>query len=90
MPCQCSLNSQKKRGKCGACARFDESLVGPPSRPEPTRTNGCARGVDPGIQNWMAIASSSDGAKLALIYRPQAEVLAELEQYKDFILTGKD
>ena len=25
-----------------------------------------------------------------LIYRPQAEVLAELEQYKDFILTGKD
>ena len=65
MPCQCSLNSQKKRGKCGACARFDESLVGPPSRPEPTRTNGCARGVDPGIQNWMAIASSSDGAKLA-------------------------
>ena len=25
-----------------------------------------------------------------LIYRPQDEVLAELEQYKDFILTGKD
>ena len=25
-----------------------------------------------------------------LIYRPQAEVLAELEQHKDFILTGKD
>ena len=65
MRCQCSLYSQKKRGKCGACARFDESLVGPPSRPEPTPTNGCARGVDPGIQNWMAIASSSDGAKLA-------------------------
>ena len=66
--CQCSLNSGKKRGKCGACV---ESFTGV-GAPSPTGTPlppdpACPRGVKPGTQDWTAITSSSDGTKLAAV-----------------------